>query len=587
MKNIWLRRVLIMLLMMVLLTVPGFASEPIYGETISEVNALYADIPVSAGEQAPVMAASGGGSGEYVTTEDAVVDALRSGMIQRNSTITILYATQKTYTAQEFKTLFYRAYEECDDPRGGDYLHWSWQTMSVGYSGYVQSGTNYYTLTYTVSYYSNAAQEAELTAKIDSVLAGFGFTNATSDYVKVKTIYDYICANVVYDHESFAVLFDAIQGNETADDYLCLTAYSALVRGEAVCQGYATLFYRMAETCGVDARLIAGSSRGGNHAWNIAKLGKVYFNLDSTWDAGKDSKLYFLQSEAAFASDHQRWSDYTSTAFVSAYPMGDEYIPNGCDTSGHVFTSTVTAPSCIAQGYTTHSCACGKSYQDTYTDKIPHAWDSGVITREPTETEYGITIFTCSGCGGTKEENIDKLYNPFVDISDTADAWYYRPVLWAVEGGITNGMDSTHFGPESPCTRAHVVTFLWRAAGAPEPDSSRMPFVDVAAGEYYYKAVLWAAEQGITTGVDATHFAPEQSCTRAQVVTFLWRMDGEKAPTGSASGFSDTPKHEYFYNSVLWAVDQGITNGMGDGTFGASLTCTRAHVVTFLYRYYH
>ena len=172
----------------------------------------------------------------------------------------------------------------------------------------------------------------------------------------------------------------------------------------------------------------------------------------------------------------------------------------------------------------------------------------------------------------------------FGGFGDVAPGSYYEiPVQWAVEKGITSGVDEDHFAPNAPCTRAQVVTFLWRAAGSPEPASGSNPFVDVAADSYYYKAVLWAVEKGITSGNDATHFAPNASCNRAQVVAFLWRFRGRPA-SGGNNIFTDVEAGSYYYDAVLWAVENGITSGMGDGTFGTNAACNRGQIVTFLYR---
>ena len=162
-------------------------------------------------------------------------------------------------------------------------------------------------------------------------------------------------------------------------------------------------------------------------------------------------------------------------------------------------------------------------------------------------------------------------------------AYYEIPVQWAVANGITSGVDENHFAPDAPCTRAQIVTFLWRAAGSPEPASMHSPFVDVAADSYYYKAVLWAVENGITSGNDATHFAPDAPCNRGQVVTFLWSFRGRPAPSGN-NIFTDVAPGAYYYNPVLWAVENGITSGTGANTFGPNSICTRGQIATFLYK---
>ena len=169
----------------------------------------------------------------------------------------------------------------------------------------------------------------------------------------------------------------------------------------------------------------------------------------------------------------------------------------------------------------------------------------------------------------------------FVDVP--ADAYYRDAVLWAAENGITGGTDATHFSPNAICTRAQAVTFLWRAAGSPAPKSSVMPFTDVAASAYYYDAVLWAAENGITGGTTATTFNPNSTCSRAQIVTFLWRS--QKCPAAdTVNPFADVAADSYYANAVLWAAENGITGGTTATTFTPNNNCTRAQIVTFLYR---
>ena len=174
--------------------------------------------------------------------------------------------------------------------------------------------------------------------------------------------------------------------------------------------------------------------------------------------------------------------------------------------------------------------------------------------------------------------------NPFTDVSE--DKFYYTAVLWAFyhEPQITNGATETTFNPEGPCTRGQVVTFLWRAAGTPEPKSTSHPFTDVKETAFYYKAVLWAVENNITTGASKTTFAPGKPCTRGQIVTFLWRYKGSPEPKSSKNPFSDVSKSAFYYKAVLWAVENKITSGTGNGKFSPDNTCTRGQVVTFLWR---
>ena len=176
--------------------------------------------------------------------------------------------------------------------------------------------------------------------------------------------------------------------------------------------------------------------------------------------------------------------------------------------------------------------------------------------------------------------------NPFGDVAK--DSYYYAPVLWAIKEEITSGMDAEHFDPDGTTTRAQMVTFLWRAAGKPAAGGS-MGFADVSADAWYAEAVRWAVAEGITKGVTETTFCPDMAVNRGQAVTFLYRYAGlsdaeEAEPAEDGCGFEDVPKGKYYYAPVLWAVEHHITNGMTETAFSPNESCTRAQVVTFLYR---
>ena len=173
----------------------------------------------------------------------------------------------------------------------------------------------------------------------------------------------------------------------------------------------------------------------------------------------------------------------------------------------------------------------------------------------------------------------------FEDVKDPAK-FYYDPVYWAygAKPQITNGTDDTHFGPDNACTRGHVVTFLWRAAGCPEPKSAGTPFKDLKKGAFYEKAVAWAVENNITNGLSSDRFGPDGKCTRGQIVTFLWRYKGEPVPKSAETPFKDLKKGGFYLNAVAWAVENEVTNGISSDRFGPDDTCTRGQVVTFLYR---
>ena len=175
------------------------------------------------------------------------------------------------------------------------------------------------------------------------------------------------------------------------------------------------------------------------------------------------------------------------------------------------------------------------------------------------------------------------LTKTFADVKDRTQ-YYYAPVYWAVINGITTGTSETNFSPDAPCTRAQVVTFLWRAAGKPEPTKTDNPFDDVKPDAYYYKAVLWAVEKGITTGTGPNTFRPDQTCTRGQIVTFLWRFHGSPNPAFPKNTFTDVPETEFYAKAVAWAVENEVTKGKSATSFAPNDVCTRAQIVTFLER---
>ena len=177
----------------------------------------------------------------------------------------------------------------------------------------------------------------------------------------------------------------------------------------------------------------------------------------------------------------------------------------------------------------------------------------------------------------------NSMLNFFYDVPN--NAYFYEAVKWAVKNGITDGVGNNLFAPEQPCTRAQIVTFLWRAAGSPEPKGAASGMTDVVSGSYYEKAVTWAIENGITTGTTTSTFSPDATCTRAQAVTFLARA--LKAKAASAAEFSDVPTGSYFADAVAWAAANGVTEGIGGGLFGSDNDCTRGQIVTFLYRAYN
>lgn len=227
----------------------------------------------------------------------------------------------------------------------------------------------------------------------------------------------------------------------------------------------------------------------------------------------------------------------------------------------HVYTSAVTAPTCTERGYTTHTCSCGESYVDSYVDALGHKYNS---------------VGACTVCG----EKDPEYKNTFSDVGE-----YYATdaVIWASYNKITYGVAEGLFAPDEFCTRAQILTMLYRVAGEPKVESAKNPFNDVNEDDYFYNAVLWAVEKGITYGTSADKFSPYDNCTRAQSVTFLYRAAGEPKVTSSVS-FTDVGADAFYANAVAWAAENGITYGTSTDKFSPYDTCTRAQAVTLIYR---
>lgn len=257
----------------------------------------------------------------------------------------------------------------------------------------------------------------------------------------------------------------------------------------------------------------------------------------------------------------------------STYPITVKDSKNGSASSSHKSASsgtTVTITVMLDKGYTLETL--------TVTDKngkevkLTEKNGKYTFTMPASKVEINATFM---------DDNA--MLNYFVDVK--ANDYFYDAVLWAAQNGITSGTDAVHFTPDGVCSRAQAVTFLWRAAGSPAPKSVSMPFTDVPKGSYYETAVLWAVENGITKGTSDTTFSPDATCSRAQIVTFLWRS--QKSPAvGSLNPFTDVSANAYYTDAVLWAVEENITKGTTATMFSPDADCTRAQIVTLLYRAY-
>ena len=299
--------------------------------------------------------------------------------------------------------------------------------------------------------------------------------------------------------------------------------------------------------------------------WSTAASGGTAVTEDTTFDAAATLYAQWEQESSSGDSDSgDTDGDYLIT--VDRVSGGTLRVNPGRADKGDTVTITVTPKS----GY--------ELKKLTVTDSRGDA----VETRSAGEGRYTFVMpgsRVSVSASFARAEEPEKL--PFTDVSNSA--YYYDAVLWAAEEGITSGVTGNTFAPGRGCTRAQLVTFLWRANGSPEPASRENPFTDVSSSAYYYDAVLWAVEKGITTGVTGSTFAPDALCTRGQAAVLLWRANG--APQVSQEHpFRDVAEDAYYEDAVSWAVHGGVTQGTTGSTFAPDETCTRAQIVTFLYR---
>lgn len=306
---------------------------------------------------------SGGAVGpvqeNYLVEVEDVLDAIAAGMENRKGTISIGWQIARTKISTNaelkalLKTAFYAAMEHTGVPTRGDYLAWTWNNMQYTCTPYYCGGDYLLDITYRVTYYTSASQEKKLSEEIDDIIDDFDLPASADPYTIVEEVYDYICDEVEYDHSNDGSM-------------LKYTAYAAVMKGEAVCQGYATLLYRMLLELGIDCRVITGDTNGdgySDHAWNIVKLGQSYYNADSTWDAGRSRYNYFLRCPSNF-SGHTRDDSYTTSEFHADYPMAKkDYSKTATPLSIVTQPKSVTVGNSVTASATVVAKGDGLSYQ--------------------------------------------------------------------------------------------------------------------------------------------------------------------------------------------------------------------------------
>ena len=362
---------------------------------------------------------------EYTSDQEKLVKIFREKLINRESNIVLYYHCDEEITQEFFSNLvhqlFQKAIKHTGNGKEGDYLKWHCQgwTVKASISGNSNEGYGL-NIFYDVSYLSSLEQEEKVDEEVSNLLKSLDLSNKT-DYQKVKAIYDYICSNVTYDHD-----------NLNDESYsLKYTAYAALINKTAVCQGYASLFYRLALDAGVDTRVISGEA-GGPHAWNIVKLNGKYYNLDSTWDAGRSTYAYFLKNTNDF-DDHVRDNDYQSNEFIEEYPMwGESYTEIDCNKYGHNYSEPIYKWSVDNMTVTAKRiCLNNDSHVEEETVTAQK------IVKDPTCTENGIITYIANFK--------NNAFKPQTKIVDDKKATGHKVVVdqakeaTCAENGLTEG----------------------------------------------------------------------------------------------------------------------------------------------------
>ena len=391
-------------------------------------------------------------------------------------------------------------------------------------------------------------------------------TGTLGDWVKTdpdKHWKEYSCCHVKAEEGAHDYTDDADTTCNTCDytRTISTTTYTVTVNGS-----YASTTgageYAVDETVNISAGSRSGYTFDG---WTSSNV--TITNADS-----RNASFVMPEKNVTVTAHWTRNAVPVTPTEPSTYTIKVEKTDNGDVTVSHKSASkgtTVTITVEPDEGYTLETLTVTDKNGDEI--ELTNKGDGKYTFKMPASKVYVEATFM--------EDN--SMLNFFVDVP--ADAYYYDAVLWAAENGITGGVDDTHFAPNATCTRAQAVTFLWRAAGSPAPKSDVNPFTDVKAGSYYYDAVLWAVENGITKGTSATTFSPDVTCSRAQIVTFLWRANGSPAVSGN-SAFTDVAADAYYAAAVTWAEKNDVTGGIGGGLFGSNNNCTRAQIVTFIYR---
>lgn len=440
----------------------------------------------------------------------------------------------------------------------------------------------------------------------DKIVAGI-----SGDYQKVYAIHDWVCSNIYYDFPAYTggttYRFDdgsvSWQGNQvsiSADEfweYSHMSKFDRLMTYKrGLCASYADTFEDLVRAQGIPCITVTGIANGmggpAPHAWNEVYVNDKWINVDTTFDSncrymeegkyfdGPVAHRYFDATDESFALDHKA-SEYPAGArghriLKDILAYGE--LGKGGDIESSLYElegSDVTLIVRPDAGYQLSALQISDNYGKKLDLKPANESNNQFYFTMPASDVWVKAEFALES--DSNANPIVKTTTPFQDIGESD--YFFEPVKWAIEQGITGGTSSKTFSPNQTCTKAEIITFIWRAAGSPEPEIAN-PFTDVSAKNYFYKPALWAFENNL---VEGSGFAPHTPCTRAMAVEFLWQQAG-CPKVATRVNFSDVEARADYVLALGWALENSVTGGTSSTTFSPNQTCTRAQIVTFLYR---
>ena len=537
----------------------------------------------------PVTSAETDVAAEATSAVDKAAQQMRKHIKNFDKSFTITFS--KAYYGDAYALLDKlkdKTFAHTGKPDEGDYLLWSIARMS--YRAQLSNGGVKY-ISYEVQYNMTRSQSKEAAAKADSILKSLKLSGK-SDYDKIYAIYHYITSHVTYDFSGVSV-----------GDHIAHSSYAALCKNHAVCQGIALSIYHMMLKSGIDCRLVSGYLTGGAHGWNLVKLGGKYYYVDATNDLGSTNYTYFLKCGASMPT-HTPDPAFQTAEFKKKYPLATKdysapkptskptptVIPLPTPKTAYYVMNEGSGKITVTSGDRIIMSIHGSNNYQTWTSSDTKVFDpqdgyarmAGKATVTVTYTDMSNPEPGVEFPVVTKTCEVTVLYK---DVTSKKDFWYTPTNYLTAQNVVKGYQDQTLFKPANDCTRAQMLTFMWRLAGSPATKKNTCKFKDVKSSDYYFKPVIWAVEKGITTGYDDGTFKPKNVCTRAQTVTFLWRMAGKPSPSSTKNPFKDVKNTDYFYKATLWASENGILAGYDDGTFRPNGDCLRRQMVTFLYKY--